>query len=248
MSETERSRTGFYRRGGVLLALAWLSLGLFGLMLALWSDDVSGAFALLAGGVQDSGASGAVLVLVLSVFVAASGVLPASLVGIGAGALYGFQGGVAIGVVATLAGAMASFWISRSWLRPVVEGHLDRRHGWRSFDRQIAQDGWRFVCLVRVSPLMPFAATSFSLGLSSVRTSAYLLGTLAALPALVGFVALGTIAGGIGVSGLAEFGMLRIAILAAGGLATIALSAKIGRYVLQARRDMREAEAESNEP
>jgi uncharacterized membrane protein YdjX (TVP38/TMEM64 family) len=231
-----------------MLALAWLSLGLGGLLVALWSDDVSGAFALFAVGVQDSGASGTALVLALSVFVAASGVLPASLVGIGAGALYGFQGGVAIGVFATLAGAMASFWISRSWLRPVVESHIDRRHGWRSLDRQIAKDGWRFVCLLRISPLMPFAATSFSLGLSSVRTSAYLLGTLAALPALVGFVSLGTIAGGIGVSGLAEFGMLRVAILALGGLATIALSAKIGRYVLQARRDIRDADAESNEP
>ena len=58
----------------------------------------------------------------------------------------------------------------------------------------LAQDGWRIVCLLRVSPVMPFAATSYVLGMSAVGIQAYVLGTLASLPALLGYVYIGTLA------------------------------------------------------
>jgi uncharacterized membrane protein YdjX (TVP38/TMEM64 family) len=60
---------------------------------------------------------------------------------------------------------------------------------------RLAQDGWRLVCVLRVSPVMPFAMTSYALGLTGISQRAYLLGTLAALPALLGYVTVGALAG-----------------------------------------------------
>ncbi len=64
----------------------------------------------------------------------------------------------------------------------------------RNLDAAVARDGWRLVCLLRASPLMPFFATSYLLGLSAISLRDYMLGTLAALPALLGYVSLGAFA------------------------------------------------------
>jgi uncharacterized membrane protein YdjX (TVP38/TMEM64 family) len=64
----------------------------------------------------------------------------------------------------------------------------------RNLGAAVARDGWRLVCLLRASPLMPFVATSHLLGLSAISLRDYMLGTLAALPALLGYVSLGAIA------------------------------------------------------
>jgi glycosyltransferase involved in cell wall biosynthesis len=48
--------------------------------------------------------------------------------------------------------------------------------------------------MVRASPLMPFVATSYLPGLSVISLRDYMLGTLAALPALLGYVSLGAFA------------------------------------------------------
>lgn len=85
---------------------------------------------------------------------------------------------------------------------------------------------------------MPFAATSYALGMSAVGPEAYVLGTLASLPALLAYVYVGTLAG----AGLSAWttgaAPLRWAILAAGVLATVGLTVAIGRM---ARRALAEA-------
>jgi uncharacterized membrane protein YdjX (TVP38/TMEM64 family) len=98
----------------------------------------------------------------------------------------------------------------------------------------LARDGWRFVCLVRLSPVMPFAVASYTLGLSSVGFAAYCLGTLASLPALLVYVFLGTLAQ-TGINSLASgAGAWQWAILVTGGLATIALAWRAGQLALRA--------------
>ena len=62
-------------------------------------------------------------------------------------------------------------------------------------EQALARDGWKLVCLIRISPVMPFAVTSYALGLSSVRFRAYVLGTLASLPPLLAYVLAGRLAG-----------------------------------------------------
>ena len=132
-----------------------------------------------------------VLFTCAQIVVALSGVLPASMICMLAGATCGFGFGFAIAALGTIAGAILSFVLSRSFFRVTIERMLSRHKRLEDLDRIIARDGWKIACLLRISPLMPFSATGFMLGLSSIRFRDYLIGTLASLPALIGYVYIG---------------------------------------------------------
>ena len=73
---------------------------------------------------------------------------------------------------------------------------------------------------------MPFVATSYLLGLSAISLRDYMLGTLAALPALLGYVSLARSPGLSASTGAAR---IQWALLAAGFAATALAVAHIGR-------------------
>ncbi len=125
------------------------------------------------------------------VLIAACGILPASVMAVMAGAAYGLAWGLAISVVCTLLGGWIAFLLSRSLLRPWIERLLAKSPASSKFDEALEGEGWHFVFLLRISPVMPFALTSYGLGLTSISQRDYLLGTLASLPAMASYVALG---------------------------------------------------------
>jgi len=179
--------------------------------------------------------------------VAVSGVIPASILGVAAGAAYGFVGGFAISATGVMAGALAAFLLSRSAFRPLISRYLHHRAGWHDFDRAIARDGWRFVCLIRLSPVMPFAIASYSLGISSIRLKDYLLGTVASLPALGLYVFFGTLAHTGLVAMPSSKNPWSIALLVIGAVATVVLSVRIGQIAMRASSArIREAESEGS--
>lgn len=127
------------------------------------------------------------------VLVAASGVLPASMIAMMAGASLGFLPGLALSAVATLLGGWIAFVLCRTALRGWIAKLLGRHPAMTRLDAAITGEGWRMVALLRVSPVMPFALTSYGIGLTRISQRDFLLGTLASLPALVGYVALGAL-------------------------------------------------------
>ena len=187
---------------------------------------------------RNAGAAGFVAFACLQLIVAASGVLPASLLGVAAGAAYGLPVGFMLAAVSTMGGALLAFGLSRSLFRNAIARQLARRRGLARFDALLTRDGWRIVCLLRISPVMPFAATSYALGMSGVGTEAYVLGTLASLPALLAYVYIGTLAE----AGLSAWAMgaapLRWAILGFGLSATLGLALIIGRMARRALTDV----------
>ncbi len=169
--------------------------------------------------------------VLLQSLVSVSGVLPASLAGVAAGAVFGLLAGFWLAALSTMAGALAAFALSRSVFRPWVAGFLARRAGLKRLDEAVAQDGWRSVCLLRLSPVMPFAVTSYALGLTSIGWRDYLVGTLASMPALFCYVALGRFAGG-GLEALhTGASPVGLALLAFGLAATALLTLRIGALV-----------------
>lgn len=180
-----------------------------------------------------SGAAGPAALAVLQVLVALSGAMPASLLGIAAGAVYGVVPGFLLAALGSLAGAVIAFALSRSLFRPAIERALTRHGRLRRLDHLLRQDGWKLVCLLRLSPVMPFSATSYLLGLSSLAWSDYLGGTLASLPALLGYVFLGSLTDS-GISAWAGGDSpVRWLMLALGAVATLLLTLHLGRIVLQ---------------
>lgn len=216
--------------GGFLLLAACFALSLAGTAAApaaimQWLDRLRGY-----------GVAGALVFIALQAAVASVGVLPASLLGLAAGAIYGIGAGFGLAAAGVLLGAAVSFGLTRSALRPLVERRLAGSRRLGRLDAALGRDGWRLVLLLRVSPIMPFSLTSYALGLSAVRPAAYFAGTLAALPALLLYVAMGT----LGDAGLAALkrgdAPAHLALLAFGILVTGMLPLRLGRLVSRALR------------
>jgi uncharacterized membrane protein YdjX (TVP38/TMEM64 family) len=196
-------------------------------------DRVIGAAEQLMDVVRALGVRGAVVFAIVQVLVAMSGILPASLLGVAAGAIYGLVPGFLLAAVSTLAGALLSFFLSRSLFRATVERLAVRWPRLRNLDARIARDGWKLVCLLRVSPIMPFSATSLALGLSAVALRDYAMGTLASLPALGGYVFIGTLANTSLSAWTTGASTIRLALLGIGGLATLVLVLHFGQIAMK---------------
>jgi len=184
--------------------------------------------------IQDLGWIGAIAFIGLETVVAMSGFLPASLLGVAAGAVYGSVFGFGIAAFSTMAGAFLAFIMTRSLLRPTIARLIRDRARLQNFDSMIARDGWRFVVLLRLSPVMPFAITSYALGLSSISFREYWVGSLAALPSLLGYVLLGSLATSSldaisHGSGLLGWGGLTIGIIV-----TVTATWRIGKLAIKA--------------
>ncbi|MDR3534623.1 MAG: VTT domain-containing protein [Rhodopila sp.] len=184
--------------------------------------------------IQDVGSIGVLAFIGIQILVAVSGLLPASLFGLAAGAVYGVPLGFGIAAFSTMIGAFIAFMLSRSLLRPTIVRLLQSRSRLQNFDALLARDGWRFVCLLRLSPIMPFAVTSYALGLSSIMFRDYWLGSLAALPSLLGYVFIGSLT----TTGLAAISQgsspLKWGLVGLGIVATALITWRIGKLAMLA--------------
>jgi uncharacterized membrane protein YdjX (TVP38/TMEM64 family) len=224
-------RSGWRSSGRGLLAVGLVALA--GLGIAAWISP-AGLIAATDASVRtlrNLGFGGAVAFGILQVLVAASGILPASLLGVAAGGIYGLMPGFLLSAGGAMAGALVAFFLSRSLFRPTVERLIATRSRLRNFDALIAQDGLRLVCLLRLSPVMPFSVTSYMLGLSSIDLGSYTIGTLASLPALGGYVFIGTLADASLSHWMSGADPLRWILLGIGGVATLVLTVRFGYIV-----------------
>lgn len=104
--------------------------------------------------------------------------LPVTPLIISAGYLFGSFSGVAYATVAICAAASVTFLLSRTLLRQQVENSVAKDEQFRKINAAAECEGFKIILLLRLSPLLPFAATSYVLGLSGVSFAEYLLATL----------------------------------------------------------------------
>lgn len=142
---------------------------------------------------EDSAWRGWLACELIQIVVALCGILPASATAMGIGAAYGIVDGFLLAAPATMIGALISFVLSRTFLRGLIHRFLCKRTRLDRLDRVLSAEGWKIACLFRLSPIMPFAITSYALGMSSLSMRAYLIGTLASLPALLGYITMGAL-------------------------------------------------------
>ena len=118
--------------------------------------------------------------------------VPASLLTLGAGAVYGLGTGVAVVLAGATLGATLSFLLARTLLRDRVEAMTRGNARFRALDRAIGKEGAKIVLLVRLAPVFPFTYINYAFGLTAVRTPAYVLATLVGMiPGTFAFVFLG---------------------------------------------------------
>ena len=122
--------------------------------------------------------------------------VPASLLTLGAGAIFGVGlGGLCVSAGATL-GATASFLIGRFLARDWVARRIGTNARFKAVDAAVGREGWKIVLLLRLSPLFPFGLLNYGLGVSRVRLGDFVLASWAGmLPGTVLYVYLGSLLG-----------------------------------------------------
>jgi pyruvate/2-oxoglutarate dehydrogenase complex dihydrolipoamide dehydrogenase (E3) component/uncharacterized membrane protein YdjX (TVP38/TMEM64 family) len=120
---------------------------------------------------------------------------PASFVTLGAGTLFGLKTGLFVALVGANLGALCSFLLARTFLRQRVTHWTLSHPKFRFLDEAIGKQGFKMVLLCRLSPIFPFILLNYFLGLTAVRTAAYVLANLLGmLPAMFLFVYIGATA------------------------------------------------------
>lgn len=164
---------------------------------------------------------------------------PASPLTIGAGFAFGLLPGVAVVFAAAWIGAALAFLIARYGARAPLAARLSRNRQFAAIDAAIGAEGTRLVALLRLSPVFPFNLLNYALGLTAVRFSDYLIGSLAMLPGTFLYVYLGH-AGRLGLEGAANGSQSRSPIEWAGLLLGLVATAAVMFYVTRiARRALR---------
>jgi uncharacterized membrane protein YdjX (TVP38/TMEM64 family) len=170
-------------------------------------------------------------------------VVPATPLTLGAGYLFGVVNGTVAVSVASTAAAAAGFLIARYGLRNYVAKLATRYPKFRALDRAIGREGFKFVLLLRLSPLLPFAISNYLYGLTSVRLRDYAVASwLGMLPGTIAYVSAGA-----AISALTDLslhkGSVSPALVVLGVTATVLALGTIGRLASSA---IAEAELEED--
>ncbi len=142
---------------------------------------------------------------------------PASVLTVGAGALFGWTLGVPVALAGALGGALAGFGLARLLGRGTAAGLGGERLA--RLDAQLRRRGLLAVIGIRLVPVAPFAIVNAACGLTAVRTRDYAAGSaLGMAPGVATFVAVGAFGTEPGSTSFV-LTLLALAVLIGGGIA-----------------------------
>jgi uncharacterized membrane protein YdjX (TVP38/TMEM64 family) len=157
--------------------------------------------------------------------------LPATILTLAAGAIFGLVTGSVLVSIGSTLGATAAFFVGRSVARQWISRRIAAWPRFRALDAALGERGFLIVLLTRLSPAFPFFLLNYAYGVSSVKPRDYIAGSwIGMMPATVAYVYLGTLAASLaqvvsgGAAGASQVGSLRWALLALGVVATITVT------------------------
>lgn len=110
-----------------------------------------------------------------------------------AGVIFGPVVGTGIVSVSATAAATGAFLISRYVARDRFAEWASQNPKFAAIDKAIGKDGFRVVALLRLSPLLPLAASNYLYGITSVDLGSYVLASwLGMLPGTAAYVGAGS--------------------------------------------------------
>lgn len=177
----------------------WLGLvGLTGGLVGLLGQRSGPLLGLALMGLEDLGPLGGLGFIALY-NLATVCCVPASVLMLGGGAIYGVGWGSVYGVGAALLGATVAFLIGRYGARRWVGRHLSHHPQlyaqFQALDLAVTRSGLKIVLLSRLSPLLPFNLLNYAFGLTRISLRDYVLGSLGLIPGTVVYVYVGSLAG-----------------------------------------------------
>src|SRR5262252_8558318 len=167
--------------------------------------------------------------------------IPGSALTIGSGTLFGLRTGLLVVFVGANLGALCAFLLARTLLREKVARWAEGNPKFHALDLAIGRQGFKMVFLTRLSPAFPFNLLNYLLGVTAVKTGAYVLANLLGmLPGMFLYVYIGAAARDALVGQAnTSVGFYQQVLEYVGLLATVAVVVVVTRI---ARRTLRETE------
>lgn len=217
-------------RRGVAIGVGALAI------LFIFGREAAARLPAFASWVQSLGVWGP-LAFIAGYGIAALLLIPAVLLTVSAGALFGFRRGVIYVSLGATLGAVLAFFAARHLVRQFVETYVSRHPRLAAIDRAVASEGARLVLLLRLSPIVPYVLLNYVLGISRVSVRDYMVGLAGMLPAVAAYVYAGKVAGDLATlaAGAATpRGPMYYVLLTAGLAATILATVLITRAAARA--------------
>lgn len=166
--------------------------------------------------------------------------LPAALLTLGAGVIFGVTwGSVYVFIGATL-GAIAAFLVGRYLAQGWVKEKISSYKKFAIIDKAVSKEGLKIVLLVRLSPLFPFNLLNYAFGITSVSFQDYLIGSVGMIPGTIMYVYFGSLVGDIALIGSKNQPgniILHWVIQIMGLIATIAVTVYVTKIAKKALKD-----------
>lgn len=159
--------------------------------------------------------------------------MPAFLLTMAGGAVFGVLQGTILVFIGSTIGAVIAFTLGRTILRERVAQQVQRNATLTVIDRVIGEDGLKLMFLIRLSGMAPFVLTNYALGVTTVRLRDFVLAMFGMIPTMFAFAAFGH-------AGVQTGAEKPTWLLGLGIAATVMLTVTITRI---AQRAIREAEA-----
>lgn len=219
------------------LWIKWISIGVIAvcLVVIIRALPLSQFRELLEARVKEWGIWGPVLFGVIYA-VAVVFLIPASLLTLAAGAIFGLVEGAIVTSLASTSGAALAFLIARYLARRRVEVRVRESPKLSAVDRAIGEQGWKIVALMRLSPAVPFTLQNYLYGVTAIRFwPCVLTSWLAMLPGTFLYVYLGSLGSRAVTAGETSAG--EWALRGIGLLATIAVTVYLTRLAKRAMQE-----------
>ena len=163
--------------------------------------------------------------------------LPAFILTLGAGVLFGvWLGSIYVFIGATL-GSITAFLVGRYLARDWVAKKIAGNDKFAAIDRAVSKEGLKIVLLTRLSPAFPFNLLNYAFGVTGVSVRDYVIGSIGMIPGTIMFVYIGSLAGNlalIGTEAQPTNPTLQWTIRIVGLIATVAVTVYVTRLAKQA--------------
>ncbi len=210
----------------LVLALILVGIALMFLPVKTWGGELQiwiKSFGLIAP-----------VIFILIYVIATIFMIPGSALTLVAGAVFGLWFGVAYVVIGSNLGALAAYLLAKTKLREKFMKMTEAHPKFAALDKAIGENGFKMVLLTRLSPAFPFTLLNYFLGLTSVKTGAYIAGNfLGMLPATFLFVYVGSLAN----AAVGAVSTWQVVMRILGLLATIAVVVYVTRIAKNAMRN-----------
>lgn len=158
--------------------------------------------------------------------------VPASVLTLGAGAIFGIVKGSIVVIAGATLGATLAFLLARTVMRHRIEAMTSGNAKFSALDKAITAEGAKIVFLIRLAPVFPFTYINYAFGLTGIAVLPYVVATfLGIVPATVAFVYLGHAAADAATAGTST---ARTAINVAGAVVALIASIFVARVATKA--------------